>query len=250
MAYDKWVLEQIQCGALRPTLRFFQWKKPTISYGMNQNNIEEIVDFERCRDQGVDVVERPTGGRELLHGFDLSYSVAAKLADFKTRSKSIKTICTLIHSVIVKGLIDIGLDRAGFLAGAKLKNGYDLKAKMPCFTSMTGNEIAYNGKKLVGSAQRKERDFVLQHGSIQINSGTSGIANLLLFKHEVTRNRLKEMMIRSVTSVSAEVGYKKNNIALLTEKLQENISKSFSELLGITFELKEIDLKDQKMLIE
>ncbi|MBD3167864.1 MAG: hypothetical protein GF307_00145 [candidate division Zixibacteria bacterium] len=250
MTYDRWLFEQIQTDAVGPTLRFFQWSKPTISYGMNQKNIEEIVDFERCRDEGVDVVKRPTGGRELLHGYDLSYSVAARLSDFDACSKSINAVCTLIHNAIVKGLIDSGLDKDGFLAGAKLKNGYDLKAKMPCFTSMTGNEIAYNGKKLVGSAQRKEKESILQHGSIQIISGTSGIANLLLLKDEVARNRLRDLMIRSVTSVSAEAGYTKNRISLLTKKLQENISKSFSLLLGITFELKEIDLKDQKMLIE
>ena len=35
-----------------------------------------------------------------------------------------------------------------------------------CFTSTARNEVKFNGKKLIGSAQRKLNNVILQHGSI------------------------------------------------------------------------------------
>ncbi|MFN8028384.1 MAG: hypothetical protein U0W40_19100 [Acidimicrobiia bacterium] len=47
---------------------------PALTLGRFQP--DDDVDHAACAARGVDVVRRPTGGRALLHGADVTYSVA------------------------------------------------------------------------------------------------------------------------------------------------------------------------------
>ena len=59
-----------------PTLRFYQWSQPTLSLGAGQK-LPEQLSLERLHSLGLAVVRRPTGGRAVLHGGDLTYCVVA-----------------------------------------------------------------------------------------------------------------------------------------------------------------------------
>lgn len=236
MAYDQMLFNNLKTGKGKPTLRFYTWERPTISYGLNQKNIDEIIDFEKCSRRGIDVVKRPTGGRELLHGYDLSYSVIGHAVPEMGTHFSISGRCRGIHEALIKGLISFGLPSAGFDESRAKKSGYDLKGTKPCFLSLTGSEIAYRGKKIVGSAQRKEHGVFLQHGSIQLKNGTSAIVNFLIIEDENRRKKLGEFLRNSVTSMEEILFEYREGLSVDVTGIQSCIAESFSRLFEIEFE--------------
>ena len=159
-------------------LRFYRWKPYAISLGYNKNkdNSSLYIDYKRCREDDIDVITRPTGGRAVLHSEELTYSVVLK------SDQPIHELYRDISLAIINGLKLLGTEFK-YLAFTKetpdlhklIKTGmYNL-----CFNSAIKNEINYKGKKLVGSAQRKFGDIVLQHGSILIGDHHKNIVNYL-----------------------------------------------------------------------
>jgi lipoate-protein ligase A len=73
MDADVALLDEVAAGA-PPALRLYTWTRPALSIGRFQSDAD--VDCEACDAHGVEVVRRPTGGRALLHGADLTYAVA------------------------------------------------------------------------------------------------------------------------------------------------------------------------------
>ncbi|MBD3232440.1 MAG: hypothetical protein GF315_01810 [candidate division Zixibacteria bacterium] len=246
MDVDCSLLEQLKSGNGRPTLRFFRWKTPTISYGINQHRIERIIDFDRCRESKIEVVQRPTGGRELLHGYDLSYSVVSHIGTDGHSYSGVRGRCKLIHQAIIAGLIKYGLRADKFPVVSKLSHNYDLESVKPCFYSLTGDEISYDGYKLVGSAQRCESHVFLQHGSIQLYYGTSGIVNYLKMSDSGKRKRLKDLMDNSVTSIDRIKEVSGVSKMIDVKEIENSIASSFTEFFEITFKERSIaDIKSE-----
>src|SRR5580704_1827882 len=61
-------------------LRIYGWKPWAISLGYNQNKSPKdlSINYSRCKEDGLDVVQRPTGGRAVLHSQELTYSIVFK----------------------------------------------------------------------------------------------------------------------------------------------------------------------------
>ena len=78
MAVDDALLRSAQAGAL-PTLRFYSWDGAWLSLGLSQ--ALSTTRQRLCRDAGVGIVRRATGGRAVLHGADLTYAVAAPIGE-------------------------------------------------------------------------------------------------------------------------------------------------------------------------
>ena len=144
-------------------LRIYRWNPYCISLGANQDFND--IDLERTKADGIDVVKRPTGGRAILHAEELTYSVVLSL----TRKYSPREIYFKISNALMRGL-EIYNPK---LIKAELQ---DFQPNFPklleepsgvlCFASAAKNEIKFDGKKLIGSAQRKLDSTILQHGSI------------------------------------------------------------------------------------
>ena len=159
-------------------LRFYRWKPYTLSLGYNQNKVSNAayIDYNKCKAENIDVVTRPTGGRAVLHSEELTYSIVFK------SSRPIHDLYRDISLAILIGLrrIDRKLEKLSFTHENPdilklIKTGmYNL-----CFNTAIKNEINFKGRKLVGSAQRKFGDIVLQHGSILIGAHHKNIINFL-----------------------------------------------------------------------
>lgn len=159
-------------------LRFYRWKPYAISLGYNQNRFsqEQIINTFKCAEDGIDIVTRPTGGRAVLHSEELTYSVVFK------SSRPVKDLYRDVSLAILNGLKTISpkLDNLSLtqetpdllkLAKTGMNN--------LCFNSQVKYEINYKGRKLVGSAQRKFGNIVLQHGSILTGNHHKNIVNYL-----------------------------------------------------------------------
>ena len=116
----------------------------------------------------MDVVRRVTGGRAVLHNHELTYSVVARTDDPLFPGNVLGTY-KVIAAGLLAGLGDLGIhaemvSRSGKHAHLVKKNGKD----PACFSSPSWYEILVNGKKIIGSAQRRIPGAFLQHGSILI----------------------------------------------------------------------------------
>ena len=161
-----------------PVLRFFDWENPSISMGYNQS-IEEI-DEEKCREDGVDIVTRPTGGRAVLHWNEITYSLVIPVGH-NLAEKSIIESYKQISEALIIGFRKIGID-------AELARGEAGGHRLPsCFSSTSRFEITANGLKIVGSAQRRKSGAFLQQGSIPL---TPEYRNLIDYVRGIRRQRI------------------------------------------------------------
>ena len=164
MDYD---LELVKNFSGFPVLRVYQWKPYCISLGANQDY--NSVDQKKISGDGFDIVKRPTGGRAILHAEELTYSVVYPVSGDKTPKQIYREInlalkCGLQNYNTLLTEIELEHSQPHFPTFYK-----DVKSAL-CFAVSAMNELNYQGKKVVGSAQRKIGNVILQHGSILCGS--------------------------------------------------------------------------------
>ena len=151
-------------------LRVYAWVRPTLSLGRHQV-ARDRYDLERARSMGVDVVRRPTGGRAVLHHREITYSVTAPVRALGSLHESYAAI----NRFLLDGLRRLGID----VHAASPPNATPRPGTAPCFETPVAGELVAGGRKLVGSAQWRESDALLQHGSILVDDD-QWLANALL----------------------------------------------------------------------
>jgi len=168
-------LDEVMLGTAAATgevlVRLYQWDTATLSFGRNQR-CRDVYSPERCAALTVPAVRRPTGGRALLHAREVTYCVAAPTALAPTLRGGYEAINTL--------LLD-ALQRLGVAATRALPAGRTpVPGLAPCFESPSAGELVLDGRKLVGSAQHREQDAFLQHGSILLDDDQGMLGALAL----------------------------------------------------------------------
>lgn len=164
-------LDRSNLLAGRALLRFYSWQPAGLSLGVSEQ-ADEIVDFEACERQGVEVVKRLTGGAAVLHRDDFTYSIVLPRDIWPQRS--LHALYDTISRALQDGLQSLGIEVQRAAAGPW---------KMPdthvCFQGPSKNEILVEGRKIVGSAQCHKRRAILQHGSLMIKNHTAELCSLL-----------------------------------------------------------------------
>jgi len=174
MAIDEALLEEASNGNFIPTVRLYSWKPACLSLGYAQPSRD--VDIAALSSEGWDLVRRPTGGRAILHVDELTYAV----------------ILPLIHPVASGSLMESYRRIAGALSASlnllgctprsdanyELPDGAIKKAPV-CFEVPSNYEITVDGKKLIGSAQARRKDALLQHGSLPLQGELRRITRVL-----------------------------------------------------------------------
>ena len=164
-------LSSVSVPAAR-TVRFFTWRSNTISIGCNQD-CSKRIDLELCRQDDIDVVRRPTGGRELLHGHDLCYSVVWPTPDALTAIEA-GDIFAAINDILISALRRLKVE-----ASWQRSSGRRGEASGPCFALVDRGEISIDGRKLMASAQRVFEKAVLQQGSMPLKAPMADITRYL-----------------------------------------------------------------------
>jgi len=168
MAIDQALLREAQQG--RASLRLYRWSPPCLSFGRNEPT-RSRYDFEKIRALGLDTVRRPTGGRAVWHDRELTYTVAAPTAMFGSLQEAYITI----HRMLAEALRRLG---ASVEVAGKPKGRPPGPGGGACFAAPVGGEIVAGGLKLVGSAQVREGDALLQHGSLLLENGQDLVARV------------------------------------------------------------------------
>lgn len=215
MALDEVLTFSCARGKGAPVLRFYTWDRPTVSVGYAQV-LEREVDLEACRRLGFAVVRRPTGGRAVLHQHELTYGVV-----FPTGllgPGGVREDYRRISRGLVLGLRHLGV--AASLSRGSVGRG---PASSVCFLGTSRFEITVAGRKLVGSAQRRFRDAVLQHGSLLLDlDRTAWEAALPALRHPAAKDWPSR-----VTTLTALLG-----ACPALPRVVEALREGFAEALG------------------
>ncbi len=194
MAFDVARAEAVDAGTAAPMLRFYTWQPWCISLGRHQK--ENEINTDRTTFDDIGLVRRPTGGRAILHAEELTYSVV-----MPSDGRGIMEVYRDIASALTAGLqllvpgIDIAKSQPDF---QKL---YREAGSIPCFSSSARYEIEFEGRKLVGSAQRRIGSAVLQHGSMLIGEAHLRLADYLAVTEDI-REQLRQDMLRHTITLN------------------------------------------------
>jgi lipoate-protein ligase A len=161
------------------TLRLYSWEGPWLSLGYGQPGGDPIA--RACREAGVGLIRRATGGRAVLHGGDLTYAIAAPEnalpAGLRGSYRSLAQV--LLGALESVGVVAISSPGAsGFETGSapSAPGPPGRGAGFDCFEAPAEDEICLDGAKLAGSAQRRAGGAVLQHGSIRLRPDPTAAA--------------------------------------------------------------------------
>ncbi len=146
----------------RGYLRLYSWAKPTFSIGVSQR-WQRALDLDFIHRRGCEYVRRVTGGKAVLHHHEVTYSVVSS-EDLFFREHDLHQSYMLISRVIVQALRSLGID-ALLSAGSAAELS---RSHHPCFSFPTPHEIEVGSRKIVGSAQKRDKQALLQHGSIPL----------------------------------------------------------------------------------
>jgi lipoate-protein ligase A len=208
MASDLALLDATTADGV-PRLRLYRWRPPALSLGRFQPDGD--VDGDACAAFGVEVVRRPTGGRALLHGGDLTYAVA-----LPARGGVDATYAYLA------GALCAGLGQLGVAAEVARHDG---PAGPVCMATQQGADLRVGARKVCGSAQVQHGAGVLQHGSILLERLPFDETDLVVGDHD-------RDVLRSATVTLAELGAETD-----VRSVAEAIVAGFRSALDVDFTL-------------
>jgi len=158
MACDEWLLESSLRGG-GASVRVYAWSRPTVSLGYFQQ--PDNLDADPCL-QGLDRVRRLSGGGAIVHHLEWTYSCVIPPDD--AGNSPGHRLYARIHQALVDAIRAVAKQDIP---------GLGLRGQMPqddqpvlCFARAAADDVVCGEHKVLGSAQRRRRGAILQHGSL------------------------------------------------------------------------------------
>jgi len=141
--------EALALSASLPVLRVYRWKRRAVSFGYFGAHREVSA-----RWPGRELVRRWTGGGEVPHGEDFTYTLAVpKRCGFSL--VPVRESYRALHAAL-----------ATLLPGAELATT-DASEAPECFARPVVADLVLSGRKVAGAAQRRGTFGMLHQGSVQ-----------------------------------------------------------------------------------
>jgi lipoate-protein ligase A len=227
MALDRAVQLARRDGTVPPTLRLYEWVRPTVTLGRFQK--VESVDWGFCAANGIDLVRRHTGGRGVLHDDEVTYSVIASLSDGIPRGTQLSY--ALLCSGLAAAYRRLGVDAS--LTSRPRGDG----GSAACYLHATSADLSLGQRKLSGSAQVWLADTVLQHGSFTITRDIEREASAFRLTAEESARLAVE-----TSTLSAALGADPSR-----ESIRTAVRDGFAESLGIRLEPGEVSDREREI---
>ena len=220
MAIDTAMLGKAENSSVPLTMvRFYGWVRPTVSLGRNQKP-DRAVDADYCSENGIDVVHRPTGGRAVLHDDELTYAVVSN--DSSYFGDTIYGNYKRVSEALCVGYNRLGIP-AILAPETRKTNGFAEYGDTPCFLSPSRYELMVQGRKIVGSAQRRVRQSFLQHGSMPITVNAEALAR-------ATRMPDKSVLEQEMAGLAEFLPERPTH-----HQLTDTFAQAFQDYFGIKF---------------
>jgi lipoate-protein ligase A len=241
MAVDETVLESLEQNMALPSLRLYAWEPPCLSIGYAQPSLD--INFARLSAHGWDWVRRPTGGRAILHTDELTYSIIAPLSDPRVSGGVLESYQRLSRALLT------ALRSLNINAETHPNNqlGGNQRFGAVCFEVPSNYEIVVQGKKLIGSAQARRKNVMLQHGVLPLYGDLTRITQVLAFSDKQERSAAATRLRSHATSAENILGTKitwqdavqafivgfqsELNLELIPSELSENETKRTKKLV-------------------
>jgi lipoate-protein ligase A len=225
MAVDEAILDAVGQRAAPPTLRLYAWVPPCLSLGFAQPSTD--VDLLALENRGWQLVRRPTGGRAILHTDELTYSVIAPLDEPRVAGGILESYRRLAQALL-HALVQLGLPAQ---AEKEYPPADSAQSGGPvCFEVPSNYEITVAGKKLVGSAQARRKNAVLQHGSLPLAGDLTRITQALVYPDQAAREKAARRLLERATN-AAMLGH-----CLGWEEAAGAFQQAFQTVLGLDFQ--------------
>jgi lipoate-protein ligase A len=153
MAADEVLLASGLAG--QASLRLYGWSEATVSLGYFQPHQIRLAD---ARVAGLPFVRRPSGGAALIHHHEVTYAVA--LPPGPPWQTGASWLCRM-HDILAAALASLGV-----AASACTPAGLARFTGLLCFQHVTRGDLLIASAKIAGSAQRRQRGALLQHGAL------------------------------------------------------------------------------------
>ena len=232
---DESILEHIHRGEAQPTLRLYSWNPPCLSLGYAQSFKD--VDVERLKSHGWEVVRRVTGGRAILHTDELTYSVTGS-AEEPVLAGGVLESYNRLAQALLHAVQSLSVP-------VEMKEHEDSHTQQNlnpvCFEVPSTYEITVDEKKLIGSAQARKKEGVLQHGSLPLTGDLTRICDALIFENESARAIAKERLLARATTVESVLG-----VGIDWETAAQAFVRGFEAELGIQFERGELSKSESQ----
>jgi lipoate-protein ligase A len=211
--------------------RLYSWDKPSFSFGVSQKFHKAVnIGFFNQHPDKYAYVRRVTGGKTVLHDDEITYAVISS-EDIFHRDNDLYRSYMLISTVLVNAFNAIGIE--AYLSQGAEKHRELAKSNNPCFSFPTPNELEIAGKKIAGSAQKRDNQALLQHGSIPLSMDYEAYA-------AGTRSRAA-IIKRSMTTLSEVSGKTRDN-------LSDALIHSFQAFTRHSLEVFEFEPKDHQAI--
>lgn len=219
MALDEAVAFHVRKESSPPTLRLYGWNVPSVSIGCFQKI--SALDTGYCTENTIPIVRRPTGGHAVLHDCEITYSFSVKTASgpfSRGLFDSYKKICSALGLALSK----LGFSPELKLVREKQKSLFaENSPRNPlCFRSLSYGEISVDNTKVIGSAQKRWPDGLLQQGSIPLS---------------LDRDAVTRIFRLPVQEASTSAGLYSMSHELTMDLVKENIRIAFEEIFAIDF---------------
>ena len=162
-------------------VRIYRWSEPTLSLGHFQQ-IEDLVDDPAGISQPslnrLPWVRRKTGGGAILHDQEITYSFVIPASNGLLDKGANEVLYRAVHEAVRDGLIRLGLEASlsenctcsvAKKSGSVAKKSGDEEPFL-CFQRRTPVDLVVGAHKVLGSAQRRTRAGLLQHGSLLLRA--------------------------------------------------------------------------------
>lgn len=239
MAVDEALFDMVRGGKSPATLRLYAWEPTCLSLGYAQSYAD--VDQKRIKKYGWEVVRRLTGGRAILHSDELTYAVITGAEEPRTAGDILESYQRL-SKALLQGLINLGLQvetESSGMQSSQRDNG------PICFDTTANLEIVADGKKLIGSAQARRKDGVLQHGTLPLYGELARITEALFYSDDEGRNKAGVRLLEKATTVERVLGSR-----VEWEQAAEALVAGFEEALNLKFEPGELTQEENERVDE
>ncbi len=191
MSVDEALLTLAGQKKIPPTLRLYGWKPAALSLGYFQKK-EEVADVTYCKKNHIDIVRRVTGGGALFHEHEVTYSFVWNAAEGRIPENTRESYAAILAG-LQKGLLDHLGVRTSLAREAKGPSSKDSQAY--CLARHSCYDMTVDGKKLIGSAQRRTKTARLQHGSLLLRLDKKKVLSCFQAKAGLSARILKDKIV-------------------------------------------------------
>ena len=199
MAVDCAIAEAVGSAAQLPALRLYGWQPTCLSLGYGQRLAEVAVEALPARGWGL--VRRPSGGKAILHGDELTYSLCLPLGHALACGDVVESY-RRISAGLLAALQILGLPAQAQPVAARSR----ASAGPVCFVLPSHYEIAIGGRKLIGSAQLRRGGALLQHGTLPLCGDIGRICDALNFDSGSAREKERGLLRQRATTLAEALG--------------------------------------------